>query len=173
MPATRRHRAHESASGFPAGAGRGLPAGARELLRVHDPEPELALAARRDEVDLERRRSRAESRAEDADAAADDAPAGVHALEGDRRVPVRPGRLRLPDGLDPPGLPDERPPERQELLAGRVREVRRDRDARLLPDREKVRQADYHYTNTGTYEELLDWVREVMAELEAGAGARA
>ncbi len=59
------------------------------------------------------------------------------------------------------------------LREQRRRVPRDDRDARLLPDREKVRQADYHYTNTGTYEELLDWVREVMAELEAEAGTRA
>jgi len=40
------------------------------------------------------------------------------------------------------------------------------RDERLLPDREKVRRADYHYVNTGTYEELDAWVAELMAELE-------
>jgi dephospho-CoA kinase len=51
--------------------------------------------------------------------------------------------------------------------------ARDDRDARLLPDREKVRRADYHYVNTGTFEDLFDWVGGVMAELEAGAGARA
>jgi hypothetical protein len=43
----------------------------------------------------------------------------------------------------------------------------------LLPDREKVRRADYHYVNTGSYEDLFDWVGGVMAELEASAGARA
>jgi dephospho-CoA kinase len=59
------------------------------------------------------------------------------------------------------------------LREQRRRVPRDDRDVRLLPDREKVRQADYHYTNTGTYEELLDWVREVMAELETEAGTRA
>jgi dephospho-CoA kinase len=59
------------------------------------------------------------------------------------------------------------------LREQRRRVPRDDRDARLLPDREKVRQADYHYTNTGTYEDLLDWVREVMIELEAEAGTRA
>jgi dephospho-CoA kinase len=58
------------------------------------------------------------------------------------------------------------------LREQRRRVPRDDRDARLLPDREKVRQADYHYANTGTYEELLDWVRDVMAELEAEAGVR-
>jgi dephospho-CoA kinase len=39
------------------------------------------------------------------------------------------------------------------------------RDERLLPDREKVRRADYHYRNTGTLEELDEWVAGVMAEL--------
>ena len=57
-----------------------------------------------------------------------------------------------------------------------LREQRRqvprdDRDARLLPDREKVRQADFHYVNTGTFEDLFAWVGGVMAELEAEAGA--
>ena len=52
-----------------------------------------------------------------------------------------------------------------------VREQRRRvpldrRDERLLPDREKVRRADYHYVNTGTYEELDAWVAELLAELE-------
>ena len=45
--------------------------------------------------------------------------------------------------------------------------------ARLLPDREKVRRADYHYANTGTYEDLFEWVGDVMTQLEAEAGARA
>ena len=31
---------------------------------------------------------------------------------------------------------------------------------------------DYHYVNTGTFEDLFDWVGGVMAELEAAAGAR-
>ena len=39
------------------------------------------------------------------------------------------------------------------------------RDERLLPDREKVRRADFHYRNTGTREELDAWVAGVMAEL--------
>jgi dephospho-CoA kinase len=59
-----------------------------------------------------------------------------------------------------------------------LREQRRqvprdDRDARLLPDREKVRQADFHYVNTGTFEDLFAWVGGVMAELEAEAGSPA
>ena len=51
-----------------------------------------------------------------------------------------------------------------------LRELRRRvpldaRDARLLPDRDKVRRADYTYRNTGTLEELDAWVAGVMAEL--------
>ena len=50
------------------------------------------------------------------------------------------------------------------------RRVRRDdRDERLLPDREKVKRADYAYANTGTLEELDEWVAGVRAELEAAA----
>lgn len=52
------------------------------------------------------------------------------------------------------------------LREQRRRVARDDRDARLLPDREKVRRADYHYVNTGTFEELRDWVGTVMLELE-------
>ena len=48
------------------------------------------------------------------------------------------------------------------------RRVRRDdRDERLLPDAEKVKRADYAYVNTGTPEELDEWVAGVMAELVA------
>lgn len=39
------------------------------------------------------------------------------------------------------------------------------RDERLLPDREKVRRADYHYVNAGTFEELDAWVATLMADL--------
>ena len=59
------------------------------------------------------------------------------------------------------------------LREQRRRVARDDRDARLLPDREKVRRADYHYVNTGTFEDMFEWVGGVMAELEAAAGARA
>ena len=46
------------------------------------------------------------------------------------------------------------------------RRVRRDdRDQRLLPDREKVKRADFAYVNTGTLEDLDAWVAGVMAEL--------
>jgi len=51
-----------------------------------------------------------------------------------------------------------------------IREQRRrvpldGRDARLLPDREKIAKADYHYVNRGTEEDLDEWVAGVMAEL--------
>lgn len=51
-----------------------------------------------------------------------------------------------------------------------LREQRRrvpldNRDERLLPDREKVRRADFHYVNTGTYEDLDAWVVDTMQEL--------
>ena len=59
------------------------------------------------------------------------------------------------------------------LREQRRRVPRDNRDARFLPDREKVRRADYHYVNTGTFEDMFEWVGGVMAELEAGAGARA
>jgi dephospho-CoA kinase len=52
-----------------------------------------------------------------------------------------------------------------QLREARRRVPRDDRDARLLPDREKVKRADYHYVNTGTFEELDAWVAGVMAEL--------
>lgn len=53
----------------------------------------------------------------------------------------------------------------------RLREARRsghidDREQRLLPDREKVRRADYHYRNVGSEDDLDAWVAGVMAELE-------
>jgi dephospho-CoA kinase len=51
-----------------------------------------------------------------------------------------------------------------------LREQRRhvpldNRDERLIDDRDKVASADFHYVNTGTYEDLGDWVAEIMAEL--------
>lgn len=41
------------------------------------------------------------------------------------------------------------------------------RDARLIPDREKVRKAHFHYVNRGTEKELDAWVAGVMARLQA------
>lgn len=51
-----------------------------------------------------------------------------------------------------------------------LREQRRhapqdNRDARLIDDAEKVAKADYHYVNTGTFEDLDAWVAGLMAEL--------
>ena len=51
-----------------------------------------------------------------------------------------------------------------------LREQRRhapqdDREARLLPDAEKVAAADYHFVNTGTSEDLDRWVAGLMEEL--------
>jgi dephospho-CoA kinase len=51
------------------------------------------------------------------------------------------------------------------LREQRRRVARDDRDARLLPDREKVKRADFAYVNTGTLEDLDDWVAGVMREL--------
>jgi dephospho-CoA kinase len=53
------------------------------------------------------------------------------------------------------------------LREQRRRVARDDRDQRLLPDREKVQRADFHYVNTGTLEELDSWVAGVMEELTA------
>ena len=52
----------------------------------------------------------------------------------------------------------------------RLREMRRDqpideREDRLLPDREKVRRADFHYRNVGDLDQLDAWVAGVMDEL--------
>jgi dephospho-CoA kinase len=41
------------------------------------------------------------------------------------------------------------------------------RSDRLLPDKEKVKRADFAYVNTGTLEELDAWVAGVMRELQA------
>jgi dephospho-CoA kinase len=51
------------------------------------------------------------------------------------------------------------------LREQRRRVARDDRDQRLLPDRDKVKRADFHYVNTGTLEELDEWVAGVMREL--------
>ena len=53
------------------------------------------------------------------------------------------------------------------LREQRRRVTRDDRDERLLPDKEKVRRADFAYVNTGTLEELDAWVAGVMKELKA------
>jgi dephospho-CoA kinase len=51
------------------------------------------------------------------------------------------------------------------LREQRRRVARDNRDQRLLPDREKVRRADFHYVNKGTLEELDEWVAGVMEKL--------
>ena len=51
------------------------------------------------------------------------------------------------------------------LREQRRRVTRDDRDERLLPDKEKLRRADFAYVNTGTLEELDAWVVGVMKEL--------
>jgi dephospho-CoA kinase len=42
------------------------------------------------------------------------------------------------------------------------------RSDRLLPDREKVKRADFTYVNTGSLEELDAFVAQVMEQLTAG-----
>ena len=51
------------------------------------------------------------------------------------------------------------------LREQRRRVTRDDRDQRLLPDKEKLKRADFAYVNTGTLDELDAWVAGVMAEL--------
>jgi dephospho-CoA kinase len=51
-----------------------------------------------------------------------------------------------------------------------LREVRRKvpldgRDARLIPDREKIAKADFHFVNRGSEDDLEAWVAGVMEEL--------
>jgi dephospho-CoA kinase len=40
-----------------------------------------------------------------------------------------------------------------------------DREARLIPDAEKIKRADFSFKNTGSLEELDAFVKSVMAEL--------
>jgi dephospho-CoA kinase len=59
----------------------------------------------------------------------------------------------------------------------KLREARRgarrdDREARLFPDREKVKRADFVYVNTGSPDELDAWVAEVIKTLTADSGRR-
>lgn len=54
-----------------------------------------------------------------------------------------------------------------------LREARRepmpgDRERRLIDDKEKVRRADYSYVNTGSIEELEQFVAGVVRDLTAG-----
>lgn len=59
----------------------------------------------------------------------------------------------------------------------KLREARRgghkdDREARLIPDREKAKRADFVYVNTGTPDELDVWVAGIMATLAGEADSR-
>ena len=40
-----------------------------------------------------------------------------------------------------------------------------DREARLIPDAEKVKRADFSFKNTGSLEDLDAFVKSVLAEL--------
>jgi len=51
------------------------------------------------------------------------------------------------------------------LRRARSEVVMDDREARLLPDTEKVQRADFSFKNTGSLEELDAFVQSVMAEL--------
>jgi dephospho-CoA kinase len=53
-----------------------------------------------------------------------------------------------------------------ELREARARVLPDDRAARLIPDDEKVRRADFAYVNEGSLEELDAWVAGVVRELE-------
>jgi dephospho-CoA kinase len=55
----------------------------------------------------------------------------------------------------------------EKLRGARSRVPVAGRSDRLLPDKEKVKRADFVYVNTGTLEDLDDWVAGVMGELRA------
>lgn len=59
------------------------------------------------------------------------------------------------------------PPKLREQRRRVRRDPTDDRESRLLPDREKVKRADYAYVNTGSLEDLDAWVAGVMADLTA------
>jgi dephospho-CoA kinase len=52
-------------------------------------------------------------------------------------------------------------------VRARRRPIADDREGRLLPDKEKVRLADYAYVNDGSLEELDEFVAGVMRRLTA------
>jgi dephospho-CoA kinase len=54
-----------------------------------------------------------------------------------------------------------------EVRAARRRPPADERDARLLPEEEKVRRADFTYVNDGTIDELDAWVASLLAQLAA------
>ena len=53
----------------------------------------------------------------------------------------------------------------EELRRGRRRATEDDRDARLLPEDEKVSRADFAYVNDGSVDDLDAWVAEVLEQL--------
>jgi dephospho-CoA kinase len=53
----------------------------------------------------------------------------------------------------------------EELRRGRRSIPLDDRDARLIPDDEKVRRADFAYVNDGSVDELDAWVADVLRRL--------
>ena len=53
----------------------------------------------------------------------------------------------------------------KKLREARGRVLTDDRESRLLSDREKAQRADYVYVNTGTFDDLDDWVAGVLVEL--------
>jgi dephospho-CoA kinase len=57
----------------------------------------------------------------------------------------------------------------EQLREARARVPLAGRSDRLLPDREKAKRADYVYVNTGSLEELDEWVASVMEELRASS----
>ena len=58
----------------------------------------------------------------------------------------------------------------QKLREARTKVPLAGRSDRLIADEEKVKRADYSYVNTGTVEELDEFVGQVMAELRAARG---
>ena len=54
----------------------------------------------------------------------------------------------------------------KKLREARGRVLTDERESRLLSDREKAKKADYVYVNTGTFDDLDDWVAGVLTELE-------
>ena len=58
----------------------------------------------------------------------------------------------------------------EEVRAARRQAAADDRDARLIPDEEKVRRADYAYVNDGSLDDLDAFVAVVMRELEGARG---
>jgi dephospho-CoA kinase len=55
----------------------------------------------------------------------------------------------------------------RQLREQRRRVQRDDRDQRLIPDREKAKRADFVYVNTGSLDELDEWVGGVMSKLQS------